>query len=89
MLLYLRKAVLSSVSSYLERLLVLFGVVAMNLLHGLHVVLDVADSMLPCLESFGKQASSLFANHQSKSSEKLHALMTAHRTQGDGGVTYA
>lgn len=51
---------LSLGSSYLERLLVLLGVVAMDSLHSLHVFLDVTDSMLPCLESLSEQTGSLF-----------------------------
>lgn len=34
--------------------------VAMDLLHGLHVFLDVTDGVLPCLESLGEQTSGLF-----------------------------
>lgn len=43
----------------LEHLFVLLGVAAVDLLHGAHVVLEVADGVLPRLEALGEQAGGL------------------------------
>lgn len=45
--------------AHLENLLVLLCVLAMNLLNGGHVVLEVAYGMLPCLQALAKESSSL------------------------------
>ena len=72
-----RKAV-SSGLSYLECLLILLGVVAVDSLHSLHIFLNITDSMLPCLESLGEQASSLFTKTSAQSLLKVVPFTTAH-----------
>ena len=61
--------------AHLERPLIFFGVVAVDLLHGLHVLLYVANSMFPCLESLSEQAGSLFIKMLAQISFKSCALV--------------
>jgi hypothetical protein len=69
-----RKLMLSPGSSYLERLLVLLGVVAVDSLHSLHIFLDVTNSMLPCLESLGEQTGGLFTESSARILGKIARL---------------
>lgn len=45
--------------AYLENLLVFLCVLAVNLLNGSHVVLEVAYGVLPCLQALTKESGSL------------------------------
>lgn len=48
------------VGDCLEDLFVFLGVLAVQLLDGTHVLLEIADGVLPCLEALGKKASGLY-----------------------------
>lgn len=52
-------ALLERVGDGLEHLFVLLGVLAVQLLHGAHVVLEVADGVLPSLEALGEETGGL------------------------------
>jgi hypothetical protein len=43
----------------LKSSLVLLGVLAMDLLHGAHVILEIDDGVLPCLQALSQKASGL------------------------------
>jgi hypothetical protein len=45
--------------AYLESSLVFFCVLGVDLLHGLHVVLQVTDGMFPCLKALSEQTGRL------------------------------
>ena len=70
----------------LESPLVLLCVLGVDLLHSLHVVLEVTDSMLPCLQPLSEQAGSLRVSPSQHSDGNVQQAMAAHDGAGSSGT---